>query len=91
MVSRMGLIPMAWSAGCCDIMVLYGFAQKFLIPGFLCATSVFSVSLWCVLPGIHRPQRRREHKAVLYMPLVKLHGWFCVCSVSIIGEHQKHA
>jgi len=23
------------------------FAQKVLVPGFLCATSVFSVSLWC--------------------------------------------
>src|SRR6185369_3446633 len=26
----------------------------------LCATSEFSVSLWCVLLGIHQPQRHRE-------------------------------
>ena len=29
-------------------MVQHGFALKVLVPGFLCATSVSSVSLWCV-------------------------------------------
>ncbi len=28
-------------------------ASKVLVLGFLCATSVFSVSLWCILLGIH--------------------------------------
>ena len=28
----------------------------------LCATSVFSVSLWCVLLGIDQPQTHREHR-----------------------------
>src|SRR6185437_883083 len=36
--------------------------KKFLHNGFLCATSVFSVSLWCVLLGIDPPQRHREHR-----------------------------
>ena len=36
--------------------------KKSLHIGFLCATSVFSVSLWCVLLGIHQPRRHREHR-----------------------------
>jgi len=31
-------------------------------PSSLCAISVFSVSLWCVLLAIHQPQRHRGHR-----------------------------
>jgi hypothetical protein len=41
---------------------LFGFASKVLVLRFLCATSVFSVSLWCVFVGIYQPQRHREHR-----------------------------
>jgi hypothetical protein len=37
-------------------------ASKVLVLRFLCATSVFSVSLWCVLARNHQPQRLREHR-----------------------------
>ena len=32
----------------CEQTVVVGFAQKVPTYGFLCVTSVFSVSLWCV-------------------------------------------
>jgi hypothetical protein len=51
-----------WSSESFLILLNLGFAQKVLVLGFLCATSVFSVSLWCVLLGIHQPQRHREHR-----------------------------
>src|ERR1044072_1025883 len=46
-------------------------ASPFLLSGFLCATSVFSVSLWLIYPSRDKPQRHREHRGCTEKAMVK--------------------